>query len=40
MSRLKSTVKNEDLGGLTDFEGKMRNTLEELERSYRTRDSL
>jgi len=37
MSRLKSTVKNDALGGLNSFEGNMRNTLEELERAYRTR---
>jgi V/A-type H+-transporting ATPase subunit A len=39
LSRLKSTVKNEDLAGFDDFEGKMRSALEELERSYRTRDT-
>ncbi|MDR0316367.1 MAG: V-type ATP synthase subunit A [Treponema sp.] len=37
LSRLKSTVKNDELSGLADFEGKMRSALEELERSYRTR---
>jgi len=37
MSRLKSTVKNDALGGFNEFEGKMRYTLEELERAYRTR---
>jgi V/A-type H+-transporting ATPase subunit A len=40
MSRLKSTVKNENLGEFNTFEGKMRNTLEELERAYRTRNVL
>jgi len=37
MSRLKSTVRNESLGDFNEFEGKMRYTLEELERTYRTR---
>jgi len=40
MSRLKSTVKNDALGGFNTFEGKMRSMLEELERAYRTRSSL
>jgi V/A-type H+-transporting ATPase subunit A len=40
MSRLKSTVRNDALGDLNSFEGKMRNTLEELERAYRTRTKL
>ena len=40
MSRLKSTVKNDELIGLNLFEGKMRDTLEELERAYRTRTDL
>jgi V/A-type H+-transporting ATPase subunit A len=40
MSRLKNTVKNDALGGLNSFEGKMRYTLEELERAYRTRNTL
>ena len=40
MSRLKSKVKNDELIGLNLFEGKMRDTLEELERAYRTRTTL
>jgi V/A-type H+-transporting ATPase subunit A len=40
LSRLKSTVKNEDLALLDEFEQKMRSSLEELERSYRTRETL
>jgi V/A-type H+-transporting ATPase subunit A len=40
LSRLKSTVKNDELAGIDDFEGKMRSMLEELERSYRTREVL
>jgi V/A-type H+-transporting ATPase subunit A len=40
ISRLKSTVKNNALGGFNAFEGKMRHTLDELERSYRTRETL
>jgi V/A-type H+-transporting ATPase subunit A len=40
ISRLKSTIKNDALGGFNAFEGKMRFTLEELERSYRTRETL
>ena len=40
MSRLKSTVRNDALGDINSFEGKMRNTLEELERAYRTRTTL
>ena len=40
MSRLKSTVRNDDPGGFNSFEGKMRNTLDELERAYRTRNVL
>ncbi|MCL2244779.1 MAG: V-type ATP synthase subunit A [Treponema sp.] len=39
ISRLKSTVKNDELEGLNEFEGKMRNTLEELESVYRSRIS-
>ena len=35
MSRLKSTVKNDSLGEINSFEEKMRNTLEELEKTYR-----
>jgi V/A-type H+-transporting ATPase subunit A len=38
LSRLKSTVKNDALGDLEAFEAQMRSTLEEMERSYRTRD--
>jgi V/A-type H+-transporting ATPase subunit A len=37
MSRLKSTVRNDSLGDFNEFEGKMRYTLEELEKAYRTR---
>jgi len=40
ISRLKSTVKNDDPGGFNSFEGKMRHTLEELERNYRTRNIM
>jgi V/A-type H+-transporting ATPase subunit A len=40
LSRLKSTVKNDELAGIDDFEGKMRSMLEELERNYRTREVL
>ena len=40
LSRLKSTVRNDDLAALDTFEGKMRAALEELERSYRTREVL
>jgi V/A-type H+-transporting ATPase subunit A len=40
LSRLKSTVRNDDLAVLDSFEGKMRSALEELERSYRTRELL
>jgi V/A-type H+-transporting ATPase subunit A len=40
LSRLKSAVKNEALAGLDAFEGKMRSAMEELERSYRTREVL
>jgi V/A-type H+-transporting ATPase subunit A len=39
LSRLKSTVKNDSPGGFNSFEGKMRYTLEELERSYRTKNT-
>ncbi|MDR2718759.1 MAG: V-type ATP synthase subunit A [Treponema sp.] len=38
LSRLKSTVKNDELDGLDSFEAGMRSSLEELERSYRTRE--
>jgi V/A-type H+-transporting ATPase subunit A len=40
LSRLKSDVKNEDLPGLEDFAAGMRGSLEELERSYRSREGL
>jgi V/A-type H+-transporting ATPase subunit A len=40
LSRLKSVVKNDELDGLEDFEREMRSGLEELERSYRTREVL
>jgi V/A-type H+-transporting ATPase subunit A len=40
LSRLKSEVKNDDSAGMQDFETAMRNSLEELERSYRTREVL
>jgi len=40
LSRLKSTVKNDALADLDSFEAKMRSALEELERSYRTREAL
>jgi V/A-type H+-transporting ATPase subunit A len=40
LSRLKSGIKNEDAGGLAEFERNMRTSLEELERSYRTKEML
>ena len=40
LSRLKNTVKNDSLGGFNSVEGKMRYTLEELERSYQARNVL
>jgi V/A-type H+-transporting ATPase subunit A len=40
LSRLKSTVKNDNLGEFDTFAAKMRSQLEELERSYRTREVL
>jgi V/A-type H+-transporting ATPase subunit A len=40
LSRLKSTVKNDSLAELDLFGAKMRAALEELERSYRTREVL
>jgi V/A-type H+-transporting ATPase subunit A len=40
LSRLKSGVKNDDAGGIAEFEREMRSNLEELERSYRTREVL
>ena len=39
LSRLKSTVKNDALGDLDAFQTNMRSSLEELERSYRTRET-
>jgi V/A-type H+-transporting ATPase subunit A len=38
LSRLKSTVKNDALDDLDSFEVEMRSSLEDLERSYRTRE--
>ncbi|MDR2159577.1 MAG: V-type ATP synthase subunit A [Treponema sp.] len=40
LSRLKSLVKNDGLSGIDDFGGAMRRGLEELERSYRSREVL
>jgi V/A-type H+-transporting ATPase subunit A len=40
LSRLKSTIKNDSLDEFGTFEAKMRGTLEELERSYRSRSVL
>ncbi|MCL2229907.1 MAG: V-type ATP synthase subunit A [Treponema sp.] len=40
LSRLKSTVKNDDLEKMEKYEEKMRNALEELERTYRARKIL
>jgi V/A-type H+-transporting ATPase subunit A len=40
LSRLKSIVRNDDLGEIDLFEAKMRTSLEDLERSYRTREML
>jgi V/A-type H+-transporting ATPase subunit A len=40
LSRLKSLVKNDELGGLDDFERDMKAGLEELERSYRDTDGV
>jgi V/A-type H+-transporting ATPase subunit A len=40
LSRLKSTVKNDALAELDSFGAKMRTVLEDLERSYRTREVL
>jgi V/A-type H+-transporting ATPase subunit A len=40
LSRLKSTVKNENLAEFDSFALKMRSQLDELERSYRTREVL
>ena len=38
LSRLKNEVKNDDMSGLDDFEQEMRAGLEEIERSYRSRE--
>ena len=40
LSRLKSQIANEDAAALTEFEGQMRNALEELDRSYRAKEAL
>jgi V/A-type H+-transporting ATPase subunit A len=40
LSRLKSDVKNDNPAGLVDFEREMRTALEELERSYRRKETL
>jgi V/A-type H+-transporting ATPase subunit A len=40
LSRLKSLVKNDGLSGIDDFEAEMRYGLEELERSYRSKEVL
>jgi len=40
LSRLKSSVKNDEPGGFTEFEQGMRADLETLERSYRSRETL
>jgi len=40
LSRLKSVIKNDEFSQLTEFEQGMRNDLENLERSYRTREVL
>jgi V/A-type H+-transporting ATPase subunit A len=40
LSRLKSEIQNQDSEGLTGFEQEMRTALEELERSYRTKEGL
>jgi V/A-type H+-transporting ATPase subunit A len=40
LSRLKSQVKNDDEAALTAFEQEMRAALEDLERSYRTKEGL
>jgi len=39
LSRMKSTIKNDAISGFNPVEGKMRYTLEELERFYRTRNA-
>ncbi|MDR1398599.1 MAG: V-type ATP synthase subunit A [Treponema sp.] len=40
LARLKSEVKNNALDGLSDFESEMRGALEELERSYRSKEVI
>jgi V/A-type H+-transporting ATPase subunit A len=40
LSRLKSDIKNDDPGGLTEAEQEMRSGLDVLERSYRMREML
>ena len=40
MSRLKSTIKNDELEGFKEFEDRMRKELEELEHAYRQRKTL
>jgi V/A-type H+-transporting ATPase subunit A len=40
LSRLKSTVKNDELSELDVFEAKMRSSMEDLERSYRSKETL
>jgi len=40
LSRLKSSVKNDDPGGFADFEQEMKADLDTLERSYRNRETL
>jgi V/A-type H+-transporting ATPase subunit A len=40
LSRLKSEIKNDDTGGLAAFERTLRGALDELERSYRTKEDL
>jgi V/A-type H+-transporting ATPase subunit A len=40
LSRLKSVIRNDDAEGLTEFGIELRNNLEELERSYRARETL
>jgi V/A-type H+-transporting ATPase subunit A len=40
LARLKSEVANDDTAALVDFEREMRNALDGLERSYRTKETL
>jgi V/A-type H+-transporting ATPase subunit A len=40
LARLKSEIRNEDTAALTEFEREMRESLGELERSYRTKGAL